>query len=290
MKRGRPIKAHLALARQPLHSLTLQAPAIRGLSEEFRTLREGLSAAALSSIRRQGEILDEGRRLLQKVLYEDWLASMCVSLPTSHNYRRVFHLAKEDPAIYARCEDLAADKVYCLATVPKDARARVLDATLDGKCAADIGVSEFRALVRRVLGRPAPVQSEAVFASALPDRLDSAISALERALTMNPRAFAATRALILVKLERICPLSVRLSRNLSGGKGGVRKPPSLSSPTPPAPSSPMAPKPSPTSPQTSTFSPTPGQAAPLRAPTATSASTRPSAITRQSLRTRKRRR
>ena len=39
MERGGPMKAHLALPRQPVRALTLQAPAIRDLSDELRALR-----------------------------------------------------------------------------------------------------------------------------------------------------------------------------------------------------------------------------------------------------------
>jgi len=144
MKRGRPARAHLALARTPGHALHLEAPEIRRLSAEFRGLRDGLHAEALGSIRRLGEILEEGRRLLRKDLYEAWVGALCVSVATAKNYRGVFRLAKQDPPLFARCEELAADKVYRLATVPQAFRARVLDAMSEGRCASEMGVKERR--------------------------------------------------------------------------------------------------------------------------------------------------
>jgi hypothetical protein len=245
LQRGRPIKARFVLSRQPPHSLALDSSEIRGLAEEFRGLQQSLAAAALATVRRMGEILVEGRRLLRPDLYDPWLPTLCVSHPTVKNYTRVYRLAKDDPETYARCEDLAVDKVYRLATVPRDARARVLDATHEGICAADLSVKDFRALVRRILDRPLPVQTDAAFAAKLPARLASALGLLETALTKRPRIYAPHRREILVLLRRICPLSMRLSRSLARPQPSPTPPSSSPTLPPPAPQ-PKPPKPRPT--------------------------------------------
>jgi len=230
-----------------------------------------MNAGSVEAVRRLGLVFERGGRLLSVPLFKSWIGRHCFSESTVRNYRRVARLSKQDSAFYDRCAALDPSNVYALLAQPRDLRGRILDATLDGACSTDLGVADFRLLIRQVVARPPRRRDDTLFAGGLPSRAEGFALALRRALSLPPARFAAVRRDLLRALEPICPLANRLRRRLGAG---VRTP------------QPQTPLPAPT-PQTSP----PPQLAPLPAiatvprPTASTGSTRDLPTRRPSTRT-----
>ncbi len=122
-------EAGIEVARAKGLPLRLSDPRLQKLGARVAETRKQIYEFLVDRSRDMGEILDEGRALIDdRRVYNRWTKSLGMSRTSALNFRNTTAFAREAPGVYERWRVLGPAKIYRLARISPRAREKVLAA------------------------------------------------------------------------------------------------------------------------------------------------------------------
>jgi hypothetical protein len=125
-------------------------PEIRRITARIEEIRTTLSRDNVETIREWGVALAEAASKMRHKDYQLWIArDLHISRAAAANYRRLYSLSVESPALFLRWKSIGPSKLYQLARLGKVARQAALKDTVSGRSVDEMTDAEFAVLMSR---------------------------------------------------------------------------------------------------------------------------------------------